>query len=193
VNPSPVTPVVIAIVIVVLAGVRARLDGSRRARRVYDAFGALEVGLVVALLAALVGIGFLQIVLRNVAHKGLLWADPLMRHAVLWIGALGASLATGRMRHINIDVFTRLLPEKVRPVRRVLVYGATAVAAFMLGVSALRLVAGERDFGETAFLGIAVWQLQAVLPFAFFLVAYRSIVNLLLRREPDAAHEGFEP
>ncbi|MDH3198227.1 MAG: TRAP transporter small permease [Candidatus Krumholzibacteria bacterium] len=190
---SPTTYVLIALAIAAMAVARARLDGSRRARRVYDAFGALEVSAVVALLAALVGIGFLQIVLRNVAHRGLLWADPLMRHAVLWIGALGASLATSRLRHINIDVFTRLLPAALRPARRALVYGATAVAAFMLGVAALRLVASERAYGEIAFLGIATWQLQAVLPFAFFLVAYRSIVNLIRGREPDPVREGLEP
>ena len=61
-------------------------------------------------MVTLIILGGLQIILRNVFHSGLLWADPLMRHIVLWLGCLGAALATTSARHINIDVFSRALP-----------------------------------------------------------------------------------
>ncbi len=171
--------------VVALAWLRARLDPVPRARRVYDAASALESALIVALLLMLVVVGVAQIVLRNASHRGLVWADPLMRHAVLWIGALGGSAATARMRHINIDVFGRLVPPRLRPWRRALVYGATAVTAWLLAVASWRLVLDERAFGETAFAGVPTWVTQAVLPWAFGVVAYRSLVNLFLGREGD--------
>jgi TRAP-type C4-dicarboxylate transport system permease small subunit len=106
---------------------------------------------------------------------------------------MGAVTATARLRHINIDVFTRLLPGVLRPVRRFLVYAATAAAAFTLGVSALRLVLDERAFGEAAFLGLDTWMLQTVLPFAFFLIAYRSLANLFMGREARPMDGTTEP
>ncbi len=181
-------------VVAAAAFARARLDTRPRARRVFGMLAGVEIAVIVLLLAALVVIGATQIVLRNVAHTGLLWADPLMRHAVLWLGALGASLATSRMRHINIDVFSRLLPEPLRPLRRVVVYLATAAAAWVLAVSTARLVVDERAFGDVAFLGVHTWVMQLVLPCAFTLIAYRSLVNLFLGREGDiATGEGEFP
>ena len=100
-------------------------------------------------------------------------------------GCVGGSLATAKLKHINIDVFTRLIPDKFRPARRWVVYGATGAAAFVLGIAALGLVINERAFGDVAFLSVQVWVLQTVLPITFFLIAYRSFVNLLLGRESE--------
>jgi hypothetical protein len=40
-------------------------------------------------------------------------------------------------------------------------------------------VIDEKAFGEKAFLNVDVWLLQAILPAAFFLIAYRSLFNTL--------------
>ena len=174
----------LALALAILSVARARLDRHRRWRRVFDSLGTIEITALALLLGALMRLGGLQIVLRNTMHTGILWADPLMRHIVLWLGCLGATLATARLRHINIDVLSRLLPDSWQAIRDRVVHGATAIAAFILGVAALRLVADERAFGEAAFLGLHTWHLQTILPFAFLLISYRSLVNLLLRRRP---------
>jgi C4-dicarboxylate transporter DctQ subunit len=192
VNSNPATYLVLALVVAALAAVRARLDRHRRARRTFDFLGGVEVAAIALLLALLIALGVLQIVLRNTVHTGLIWADPLMRHAVLWLGCLGAALATARLRHINIDVFTRLLSGRALVVRDAVVHGVTAVAAFILGIAALRLVIDERAFGEVAFLGVPTWVLQTVLPFAFLLISYRSLVNLLLQRRAALGDETGE-
>jgi TRAP-type C4-dicarboxylate transport system permease small subunit len=114
----------------------------------------------------------------------------MMRHIVLWLGCLGAALATARLRHINIDVFSRLLHGKTLAARNAVIHGVTAVAAFVLAIAALRLVIDERDFGDAAFLGMDTWMLQVVLPFAFLLITYRALVNLLLRRNPTPEGPG---
>jgi TRAP-type C4-dicarboxylate transport system permease small subunit len=173
----------LGIFIVVLAALRAYLHRRNQLAGWFRFLRYLEVTFIGLLLAGLIGLGVLQIVLRNFFQSGLLWADPLMRHIVLWLGCLGAALATAHLRHINIDVFTRLLPARLRPVRRGIIYTATAVAAFVLGIAALRLVSDEREYGDIAFGSLQTWMLQIVLPFAFFLIAYRSLVNLFTSRE----------
>ncbi len=152
----------------------------------FFAFGArVEVIVLALLVGGLIFFGCLQIFLRNIFHRGIFWADPLMRHIVLWIGCLGGAYATTRMKHINIDVFSRLLRGRAKALRNFVVYFSTAAAAFVLGVAALRLVIDEKSYGETAFLGIGTWLLQAVLPFAFFLISYRCLINLFARKKPS--------
>ena len=181
---------VIGATIVVLAVVRAIADKRGRGLGIYHFLGRIEIAALIVLLGVLVILGCLQIFLRNFFHSGFIWAEPLMRHIVLWIGCLGGTLATARLQHINIDVFSRLIPDWAKPIRRAVVYSATATCAFVLGIAALRLVIDEKAFGETAFLNVQTWQLQVILPFAFFLMCYRSLVNLVLAREPSLSEGG---
>lgn len=173
----------IASLAIALAVVRTFLERKGLLRRFFAVLGTLEIALVALLLGSLVVFGCLQIFLRNFFQRGIIWADPLMRHAVLWLGCLGGMMATARIRHISIDVFTRFLPPALQPFRDRLVYLATAAASSVLCLAALRLVLDERAFGEKAFLGVGVWMAQAILPFAFFVVSYRSLVNFLLARK----------
>ena len=169
--------------IISMAAGRSFLYRKHRLEGLFLFLSRVEVGAIAVLLATMILLGCMQIVLRNFFHSGILWADLLMRHIVLWLGCLGAALATTRVRHINIDVFSRLLPGRHKPLRRAVVYLATALAAFVLGIASLRLVVDERAFGEIAFGPMKTWMLQTVLPFAFFLISYRSIINVLTGRE----------
>lgn len=179
--------IVIVLSALILAGVRAFLEKTSRLKWFFRFAGVVEVAFLSVLLVGLIFFGCLQIVLRNFFHSGILWADPLMRHIVLWLGCMGGVLATARLRHINIDIFTRILPERMRPIRDRIVHLATAIAASILGLAAAKLVVDEKDFGGTAFLGIGVWVLQLILPVAFFLITYRSFVNLILLPEEKRA------
>ena len=182
-------------IIVTMAVFRSSLYRKKRIEGLFRVLGAVEVGVITLLLCGLVLMGCMQIFLRNFFHSGILWADPLMRHIVLWLGCLGAALATARVRHINIDVFSRLIPQQRKGIRRAVVYTATAIAAFFLGVAAQRLVADERAFGDVAFGTVKTWTLQTVMPFSFFVISYRSLVNLFTGREsePGGAESHGEP
>jgi C4-dicarboxylate transporter, DctQ subunit len=175
------------VILILLAALRARLDRRGGARAFFDFLGNLEITLIVALLASLVVLGTTQIIMRNVLHSGLLWADPFMRHVVLYLGAVGATLAAARMNHITVDVSSRLLPAKLKPARRVIVYGATAIASYLLAIAAARLVINERGYGEVAFLGIRTWVLQLILPVCFVVITYRTLLAIFLAREPAEA------
>jgi len=175
------------VVLVALAFVRARLDVRPGARRVFALFWQLEIAFIVLLLASLVALGTVQIVMRNFMHSGLLWADPFMRHVVLYLGAVGAMIAAARMNHITVDVASRLIPAALKPARRGAVYGATSIAAYLLAIAALRLVVNERSYHEVAFLGIQTWVLQLILPVAFVVITYRTLLAIFLAREPAEA------
>ena len=169
--------------ILILAVIRAYLDKRPKWKAFFAFLGGAEVTVIALLLGALIFFGCLQIFLRNVFHSGIIWADPLMRHIVLWLGCLGGAMATTRIRHISIDIFSRFLPGPLHAFRDKIVYLATALVSSILGMAALRLVIDEKEFGERAFLNIDVWMLQMIIPFAFFLIAYRSLLNTFLGRK----------
>jgi TRAP-type C4-dicarboxylate transport system permease small subunit len=168
------------IAVAALAAVRA-WHLARSSRQGFFLFwGRLEIAAVTLLIGALVVFGVLQIILRNFFQQGIIWADPLMRHIVLWLGCLGGTLASVRMRHINIDVLSRILPPRARQVRNRIVFGATAIASTALGLAALRLVIEERTYGARSFLNIQTWILESILPAAFLIIAYRGAYNAML-------------
>ena len=171
------------VILVALAGLRAWFERRQRATGYFATMARVEIGFIALMLLSLVGLGCVQILLRNAFHSGLIWADPLMRHLVLWLGAFGAALASARMRHISVDALSRLLPERFHPLRRFIVYVITAIAGYLLVVATVRLVLDERQYPEVAFLGIQTWMLEAVLPIAFAIITYRTLVGLFLGRE----------
>ena len=187
---STITYFVIVLGIVAAAFTRAYLDRTSRFPRFFKFLGAVEIGLITLFLAALVFFGCLQIVLRNFFHRGLVWADPLMRHLVLWLGCLGGVYATSKMRHIGIDFLTRFLPKKAKRTRDRVVYLATSVATALLGFAAFKFVLEEKAAGEREFLNIETWILGAILPAAFILISYRCLLNSI--RPPDVQPIDWE-
>lgn len=163
----------IAAAVCALLRVVAARSGAGRA--VLRALHVLEATAVALLLAAMLVLSFGQILLRNLAHTGLLWVDPLLRHLLLWVGFSGAMLATRLDRHINVDAFTRLLGgSALRAARCLSSLGAGVICILLCGacVTALREEAGAHTVG---FLGIPVWCLQTVMPFALFVMASRFL------------------
>lgn len=141
----------------------------RLLRRTEDALLGLLLAVMVVLAAS-------QILLRNVFDTGLFWADPLLRALVLWVGLLGAVVASREDRHIAIDVLSRLLPARfngwTRPVTSLFTAGVSAVVAY----HAVRFVASDYAAGTTAFGGVPAWAVEAVVPLAFALITLRYCV-----------------
>lgn len=136
----------------------------------------LEDSLLIGLLLLMVGLAVVQILLRNLFDSGIVWGDVLVRVLVLWIGMVGAMIAARRGDHISIDVVTRYLPGHLKH----LATGLTElIAAFICAVVAyfgLRLVMFEFQDGLTAFAGVPVWICEAIIPFAFAVIALRYLL-----------------
>lgn len=142
-------------------------------RRLDRWLAGLETSLLVLLLMALIGVGCVQVVLRNVVGGGLPEADPLMRVAVLWIGLVGALVATRQGRHVSIDLLSRYLsPAQHRWCRRA-TDGFTAVVCALVAWHGARLVYVEYTDPTLAFSGLPVWAAQSIIPIGFGLIALR--------------------
>ena len=133
----------------------------------------IEKALLSVMLAAMIFLAFLQIVLRNFFDTGLPWGDSLVRYLVLWVGFIGAALATREGSHINIDVLSRWLPGVSKTVNLLVVHFFSAVVCAILAYASLVFVRNERLMGGTVFFDLPLWLLQLVLPATFVLMAIR--------------------
>lgn len=137
----------------------------------------VETILVVFLLSLMVLLAFTQVVLRNVFHSGILWADIVLRHLVLWIGFVGALLATTSDRHISIDALTRYLPDRFRYGVKIITDLFAAVVCYFLFRAAMTFLGFEISDNHMVYGEIPAWYAESIIPVGYGLLA----VHFLLR------------
>jgi TRAP-type C4-dicarboxylate transport system permease small subunit len=149
-------------------------------RKLDDILAGMETGILVLALSVMIFMSFLQVILRNFFSSGIIWADTFLRHLVLWVTFLGASLATRENRHINIDIFSRLLsPAARRPVQFITNLFASGIAV-LLARAAYVFVRDEKAFGSTTFLNLPLWIVVTIIAIGFVLIAFRFILKAIL-------------
>ena len=138
-----------------------------------DTIGRLEKILVAAMLSIMILLAFLQIVLRNVFSTGISWGDPLVRYLVLWVGFIGAGLATKEGKHITIEVFSKWFSGRSQRYLQALSYLMSALICGLLTFAGWTFVQNEAQMGSTTFLEIPVWIPEAIIPITFALMTLR--------------------
>jgi C4-dicarboxylate transporter DctQ subunit len=144
-----------------------------RWERVDAIIDRVEQTLVSIFLSVMILIALLQIVLRNLFATGLTWGDPLVRNLVLWVGFIGAAIATREGKHISIDVVSQWVPSR----RRIVIEGIIDVSSFiicgLLTFAAVKFIRNEAVMGSVTFLGIRAWVPELILPITFGLMTLR--------------------
>lgn len=148
-------------------------------RRVLSGFWQLvhrvEDVALVALLLAMILLAVAQILLRNLGDSSIVWADPFLRVAVLWIGMLGAMIAARDNEHIAIDIATRYLPDRLAR------FAAVLTALFAAGICAvvfwysLVFVREEYAYATPGFAAVPAWVCEVVIPVAFAVMTVRYL------------------
>jgi len=144
-----------------------------RWERADEIIDRVEQIFLVVLLSSMIVIAFFQIVLRNLFSTGLAWGDPLVRNLVLWIGFIGATLATREGKHINIDVVSRWMPPLGKGFTQFLTQLFSFFICGLLTFAALKFIKNEAQMGNVAFLGIPAWIPEIILPVIFGLMGLR--------------------
>jgi len=144
-----------------------------RWERVDAIIDRVEQTLVSIFLSVMILIALLQIVLRNLFATGLTGGDPLVRNLVLWVGFIGAAIATREGKHISIDVVSQWVPSR----RRIVIEGIIHVSSFiicgLLTFAAVKFIRNEALMGSVTFLEIRAWVPELILPITFGLMTLR--------------------
>ena len=136
----------------------------------------VEDGILVGLLLLMIGMAVSQIFLRNMFDAGIVWSEVLTRILVLWVGLLGAMVASRQGNHITIDILSRYLPDKAKTAGNFVVEMFTALICAVVAYYSVLFVQMEFLDGGTAFATIPVWICEAIIPFAFTVIALRYFI-----------------
>ncbi len=138
-----------------------------------------ENSLIVIILGAMVLLAFLQVLLRNVFETGILWGDIFLRHLVLWVGFLGASLATREEKHISIDILTRVIAKKFVPLVKLLVDAVAIIVSVWLAKAGYVFLKFEIEANTILFKNIPAWYFQLIIPVGFGLIGLRFLLKFI--------------
>lgn len=137
----------------------------------------IETALMSFLLLGIIALASLQIVLRNVFSYALIWADELIRLAVLWLAVVGALAASREGRHLAIGIVPRYFPRVWHKPAAVIASAFASVVSAILAWHALRFVADSYRFGDTLLGNLPAWAFQLVMPVGFALIALQFLVS----------------
>jgi len=139
---------------------------------------------VIALLSVMLLLSFVQVVLRNIFSESILWGDILLRHLVLWVGFLGAALATSHGKHISIDALTRFLTPRLKLVASVVTNLFAAGVCFVLFQASLTFLSNEAADGSTVYGSVSSIYSEIIIPVGFGLIIIHFLIRIVsdLRR-----------
>lgn len=143
-------------------------------------FHRLEDGLIVAVLFLMVALAVGQIVLRNFFGTSVVWIEPLLQNAVLWIGLLGAMIASRNDEHIRIDVASSLLPARFHFLLTTAVDLFTAAICLLVAYHSVQFVYEEFQYSTPAFASMPSWVLQVIIPVGFSVMALRYVLLFIM-------------
>ncbi len=146
-----------------------------------------ETVVLVVFLGSMVVLAFLQVVLRNFFGTGMIWADTLVRHLVLWAGFFGGSIAAFEDRHISIDALTKYLPQKWKHIAGAVTNLFAAVVCYYLMQAALTFVRSEAEAGGEFLFGLPGYVGMVIIPIGYLLLAVHFVLKVV-GHAAEAAH-----
>jgi TRAP-type C4-dicarboxylate transport system permease small subunit len=147
-----------AMITAALLGVAAHLGSRKQAPRVHRiaTTSAVVLGLLLGRLWVHAGVEYASNALNWLQNASALMLIGGLRglatRLTLWVALLGASLATSRGRHINVDVLVRYVPDKLR------------VPTALAGQVAAMVVCFVGAIGFADYIAISVFRANATEP-----------------------------
>jgi TRAP-type C4-dicarboxylate transport system permease small subunit len=151
-----------------------------------------EDALLAILLTTMILLASTQILLRNFFDSGYVWIDPILRVMVLWLGLIGATVATRDNKHIRIDLLSRYFDENTHLLIQSFVGQISAWTCLVVAWYGFKWIHLDYLDGMTSFAGIPAWMLEVIIPASFTLIGLRYLImsmgwaRLYLRHRKDA-------
>ena len=137
----------------------------------------VESALLVGLLSAMIGVAAYQVLARNLFDAGLVWGDPMVRVALLWVTLVGGMAASASDRHIRIDLVARFASPAVNRHLGRLTSAFTAAVCFALAWFSVTLVLWDYRDGTPGFGVVPAWVCELILPVGAGVMGLRHLLR----------------
>jgi len=133
---------------------------------------------MVLLFLVMTGLAVIQVFLRYFFNGSLLWGDVAARNLVIWVGFLGAAIATRQNKHFRIDILSRFIPK--RYYRWLLSFANlfTAVVCYYLGQASMTFLSLDAD--NKTFLNIPINFVEVIIPISFFIMMVQFALRIFI-------------
>lgn len=114
-----------------------------------------------------------EIFLRKIFNTGISGSTIYVQHMTLWVGFIGAVIATRDKRHLSLSPTVEFLPEKLRPAAVMLKNIITTAVCSALFFASLSLVKAELNNPMTLANWLPSWVLEIIMPVGFGIMTLR--------------------
>ncbi len=145
--------------------------------RIDNAWETVERWSLVVLILSMIALAATQVVLRNFFSTGIDWADVTIRHMVLWVGLIGASIAAKEKRHLSIDIASRLIPKKWYHLVEAGLCLVTFAICLLLFWASVLFTKFLHEWGAGSLEGTTAMVAGMILPIAFAGIGLRFLLR----------------
>jgi len=143
----------------------------------------IESVIIVILLIVLLLLSFSQVILRNFFNSGISWADVFLKHIVLYVGLIGASISTKYDKNINMDILGRIVSEKKKNIFAVITNLFSFIIVSLMVYASYLFIKSEYEFNsETVlFFGLKSWIVLIIIPITLSVISFRFLLKSVER------------
>ncbi len=135
---------------------------------------AAESWIVAAILLMMTVLPVVQAISRKLLGNDLAGAAVYVQHGTLWVGFLGALLATARGRHLGLSTVEMLPEGLVRQIARVFGAMMTCAVVALLSYASMKLVQADKVREDVLAGGIPEWWSELIMPVGMAAMALRT-------------------
>ena len=157
-----------------------------------DRLHRAEDGLLALLLSVMIVLAGTQILMRNLFDSGFVWIDPLLRVLVLWLGLIGATVASRHNKHIRIDLLSRYFERNTHRLIQSLVAQVSTWTCLVIAWYGMDWIRLDYADGVTVFADVPAWAVEIIVPLAFALIGLRYLLRSLHSARIYCLHRRVE-
>ena len=140
---------------------------------------SVEDLLLALVLSTMLILAITDIAMRLITGGSLIWIPPVLQILVLWLGLLGALLATRSQEHIAIDVISRFVGRLGKKICGISGSLFAAIVCSLVAYFSIEFLQQSIEYDDIAFAQVPAWPLQLIIPFTFSLMALRFFLHTI--------------
>jgi tripartite ATP-independent transporter DctM subunit len=150
--------------------VASAFEGREEAGRAHTRLEGIAVGLLILIMIALPAAETLA---RRLLGEGIPGSAVVVQHLTLWVGFLGALLATATGKHLALSTHEIIPAGWPRRAASILTRAVSAAVCALLAYAAWKLVVADSGSSRRLLPGVPLWWSETVMPVACAAMALR--------------------
>jgi tripartite ATP-independent transporter DctM subunit len=136
-----------------------------------------EDSLTAAALLGLSVLPVLELALRAFFNTGIPGSSNYVQNLTLWVGFLGAIVASRERRHLSLSNGLMIFPSHLNGIATVLVATVSTAVASGLFWASLQFVRAEMESPASIAGWLPIWVVESILPAAFAIIVLRFVAH----------------